>query len=56
MATLWPVILAALVAAMSLIDFGAEAKTIWSLRPVSSAQIIRESFPVGNGQLGGMHG
>jgi hypothetical protein len=30
-----------------------EARTIWSSKPVDSGRIIRESFPVGNGQLGG---
>jgi hypothetical protein len=53
MATLWPVVAAALTAALSLIGLGVEAKTLWSQSPVSSAKIIRDSFPVGNGRMGG---
>ena len=53
MATPWPAILAAIVAALSLIGLGADAKTIWSQTPASSSKILRDSFPVGNGRLGG---
>jgi hypothetical protein len=35
---------------------GADARTIWSSVPVEAGKVIRQAFPVGNGQLGGTLG
>jgi hypothetical protein len=34
---------------------GIEAKILFSTTPANPANLLKEAFPVGNGQLGGMH-
>lgn len=43
----------ALAVTLSVLLPGVQAKVIFSTSPANAANLLREAFPVGNGQLGG---